>query len=141
MQIKLINFLHQQHIVSFTASDQQQLWSAICFYCFDEQQQRLIILTKPDTTHGQLMLKNNQISGTIFKNELNPMKLQGIQFLGQAQMLTDKQAEDAKAIYYQRFPYARAMPSPVWQIQLQQIKFTDNTLGFGTKLLWNREKS
>ncbi|MBJ4294868.1 hypothetical protein JGE43_18630, partial [Salmonella enterica subsp. enterica serovar Typhimurium] len=38
-----------------------------------------------------------------------------------------------------RFPVARVLPAPVWEIRLDEIKFTDNTLGFGKKLHWLRD--
>ncbi|VEI62926.1 Uncharacterized protein conserved in bacteria [Serratia fonticola] len=30
------------------------------------------------------------------------------------------------------------MKAPIWQIALQEVKMTDNTLGFGKKLHWAR---
>jgi hypothetical protein len=33
---------------------------------------------------------------------------------------------------------AAALKAPVWEIRLDELKFTDNTLGFGTKLHWLR---
>jgi len=40
--------------------------------------------------------------------------------------------------YNRRFPVARMMPAPVWAIRLDELKFTDNTLGFGKKFIWHR---
>ena len=37
-----------------------------------------------------------------------------------------------------RFPVAAALKAPVWEIRLDELKFTDNTLGFGKKLHWLR---
>ncbi len=37
-----------------------------------------------------------------------------------------------------RFPVARMLSAPVWEIRLDEIKFTDNTLGFGKKMIWLR---
>jgi len=31
------------------------------------------------------------------------------------------------------------MKAPVWGLKLNHIKMTDNALGFGKKLLWDRE--
>ncbi|EFG2129663.1 hypothetical protein BRV05_000298 [Escherichia coli] len=33
---------------------------------------------------------------------------------------------------------ARMLSAPVWEIRLDEIKFTDNTLGFGKKMIWLR---
>jgi uncharacterized protein YhbP (UPF0306 family) len=31
------------------------------------------------------------------------------------------------------------LPAPVWEIRLDEVKFTDNTLGFGKKMHWQRD--
>ena len=54
-------FLKEKHIVSFTAHYREDFWAANCFYAFDEQKVRLIVMTKTTTRHAQLMLKNNHI--------------------------------------------------------------------------------
>ncbi|CDK61928.1 TPA: hypothetical protein QIQ90_005090 [Escherichia coli] len=41
--------------------------------------------------------------------------------------------------YVKRFPVARMLSAPVWEIRPDEIKFTDNTLGFGKKLHWRRD--
>ena len=43
-----------------------------------------------------------------------------------------------RARYVNRFPIARMLRAPVWEIRPDELKFTDNTLGFGTKLHWLR---
>lgn len=43
--------------------------------------------------------------------------------------------------YVKRFPVARMLSAPVWEIRPDELKFTDNTLGFGKKLYWLRDSS
>ena len=31
------------------------------------------------------------------------------------------------------------LPAPVWEFRLDEVKFTDNTLGFGKKMHWQRD--
>jgi uncharacterized protein YhbP (UPF0306 family) len=40
--------------------------------------------------------------------------------------------------YIKRFPYAAVAPLNIWVIEPDFMKLTDNTLGFGKKLIWNR---
>ena len=40
--------------------------------------------------------------------------------------------------YLKRFPYAAIAPLSLWVLKAHTLKHTDNTLGFGKKLLWNR---
>lgn len=44
-----------------------------------------------------------------------------------------------RAQYNRRFPVARVLSAPMWEIRLTELKFTDNTLGFGKKLHWMRD--
>ena len=41
--------------------------------------------------------------------------------------------------FVKRFPVARMLSAPVWEIRPDESKFTDNTLGFGKKLHWRRD--
>ncbi|EGF0722467.1 hypothetical protein IBO59_003311 [Salmonella enterica] len=50
-----------------------------------------------------------------------------------------KSVSNVSPRYIRRFPVARVLPAPVWEIRLDEIKFTDNTLGFGKKLHWLRD--
>jgi len=63
-------------------------------------------------------------------------KIQGIQYSGK---IHDVEDERQRALYLKRFPYAVAMNPTLWKIELHTIKMTDNTLGFGKKLIWNGE--
>lgn len=42
-----------------------------------------------------------------------------------------QESDAARKAYLRRFPVAVVLPAPVWEIRLDEIKFTDNTLGFG----------
>ncbi len=42
----------------------------------------------------------------------------------------------AKIEYLKRFPFAAASKLDMWVLEPEYIKFTDNTLGFGIKLIW-----
>ncbi|MCX6297115.1 MAG: hypothetical protein NTX97_13845, partial [Bacteroidetes bacterium] len=44
----------------------------------------------------------------------------------------------AKKSYYKKYPFAIAIPGDLWILEFEYIKFTDNTLGFGKKLIWNK---
>ena len=47
--------------------------------------------------------------------------------------------EEAKSVYIKRFPYAAVAPLKLWMVEPKMMKLTDNTLGFGTKLIWQSE--
>lgn len=61
------------------------------------------------------------------------MKIQGIQYAGEIFRPEGEREKQALACYQQHFPIARAMKAPLWEIRLDELKMTDNTLGFGKK--------
>ena len=40
--------------------------------------------------------------------------------------------------YLKRFPYAVLMKTQLWIVELTFVKFTDNRLGFGKKIIWEK---
>ena len=60
-------------------------------------------------------------------------KIQGVQLCGTAA----RSDEEDRRRYLRRFPYAVALTElTLWALTPDYIKFTDNTLGFGKKLIW-----
>ena len=137
----IVEFIQQHHVVSITACHEQQCWAASCFYAFDEARQRLILLTKSSTRHGQLMQKNPRIVGTIAGQPTHIREIEGIQFSATATLLTKKQDQlPACECYYQRHPAGKLIPSEVWEIKLDYIKHTSNKAIFAQKTEWHRNE-
>jgi len=66
-------------------------------------------------------------------------KIQGIQFLGILSKPENEKLSKVKQRYLLRFPIATLMDTTLWTLELTHIKMTDNRLGFGKKLIWNKE--
>ncbi|WGO83832.1 YhbP family protein [Arsenophonus apicola] len=132
-------YLSRQHVFSLFTSFQSDSWPAICFYIFKAQTMSLYFLTETTTRHGELMLKNPIVAGTICCQSKTVANIQGIQFIGKVHSLTGRQEHQARQNYNRRFPVAMAASIPIWQLSLQQIKMVNNKLGFGTKLIWHRD--
>jgi uncharacterized protein YhbP (UPF0306 family) len=62
--------------------------------------------------------------------------LQGLQIEGEVSLAEGADLEAARRAYLRRFPYATVMEQPLWILQPTLMKLTDNTLGFGKKLIW-----
>lgn len=114
-------------------------WSANAFFVHDQIEQRLILLSSPATQHGQMLTANPQVAGTVSAQFNEIADIHGVQFQGIAQELRRPEASQlALHAYYERFPQARDITAPAWEIRLLHLKLTDNRLGFGTKIQWNR---
>lgn len=137
----IIRYLKKQHVLSLCCRDDNALWCANCFYVFDETRMVFWLMTETKTRHGTLMTQQPQIAGTVSGQTKTVMLIKGIQYRGEAQRLDGERERLARAAYCQRFPMARAVSAPVWEIRIDEIKMTDNTLGFGKKLQWLRSEA
>lgn len=134
---KISEFILDNKCLSLCTSSREGLWCASCYYAYDEKNVALIFKSSDDTRHVQEGLMNPMIAGTILPDKLETVSIKGVQFTG---AFTSAEDDEASSIYYSRFPFARAIGGKFWVIKLKTMKFTDNTLGFGTKMHWKAEK-
>lgn len=135
----LAEFLHRHSVLSLAVSRDDLPWSANAFYAFDQEQCRLILLSSLDTRHGAMLSHNPQVAGSISDQFSDITQIHGLQYSGSASRLTaPAETAAALALYHRRYPQARGMVAPVWEIRLQHLKFTDNRAVFGAKTLWSR---
>ena len=76
------------------------------------------------------------ISGAIAQESEKISSLRGLQFKGVAERAAGGKTGRHALLYLKRFPYAILKWAEVWTIKLEQLKYTDNRLGFGTKKYW-----
>lgn len=134
-------FLRQQHVLTLCAGSGMDMWCANCFYVFDETQMALFIMTEKHTRHGELMQINSQVVGTIATQPRTVALIKGIQYRAEISELTGDAEHRARQLYCRRFPVAKVVSAPLWQLNLLEIKMTNNTLGFGKKLYWQQDSS
>lgn len=78
------------------------------------------------------------VAGTVNGQPKTVALIRGVQFKGEIRRLEGEESDLARQAYNRRFPVARMLSAPVWEIRLDEIKFTDNTLGFGKNDLATR---
>lgn len=139
MDKKILNYINSNKVFTMATAMNNQPYCANCFYVFDENNYTLIFLSDDTTRHISEALSNELVAGTITTEVTSVAKIQGIQFNGIFVNPPKEQADNFYKIYYEKFPFARAKPSPIWGIEITSIKMTDNTLGFGKKLLWTKK--
>lgn len=130
---RILKFIKKEHLASICViKDDGTPHAFSAFYAFNSDEISLFIASDENTEHIKAIKNHPEISGTIALNTLIVGKIRGVQFNG-----TISVAEDVE-IYFKRFVFARSMNAKIYKILLKSIKFTDNTLGFGTKILWQR---
>lgn len=133
-------FLEKQTVASVCCVDEQgNPYCFSCFYVFNSREAALYFKSSPSAHHSPILLKNPVVAGTVLPDKLNILQVKGIQFEGELLPADHLLAKKAAASYYKKNPAAVVIPGEIWTIQVNHIKFTDNTLGFGTKISWYRE--
>jgi uncharacterized protein len=105
-----------------------------------EKYNALIFKSNRDTKHVSDALHNNFVAGTIIPDKSEIGKIKGIQFSGVLIEPNDDLYDEFKMAYYKKYPFSVAFKGDIWAIELTSVKFTDNTLGFGKKVCWERLK-
>lgn len=132
-------WLQKQHVVSWSVARDDELWAACAFYFYDSNKVAFYILSDENTRHARMSGSCAPVAGTVNGQPKTVALIRGVQFRGTIRLLAGDEAAAARARYNRRFPVARVLPAPVWEVRIDELKFTDNTLGFGKKLTWLRE--
>lgn len=141
MEKATIDFIQANFVLSVTTVGKgNKPWSANCFYAFNETNNTLIFISHGNTKHYQMLTENPVVSGTISAQTKNVLHIQGIQFTGKVVTPEGQDSKDANSRFYKRFPFARFVRAKLWVLELDHVKFTDNTLGFGKKLIWEKDQ-
>lgn len=124
---RIVKFIKKHHVLTLATSSEAGVWCCNLFYAYHAG--RLIFTSKRDTRHiaeGE----NRSVAASIVLESKIIGNLKGAQIVGH--LISGEDAD--KAIYLKRFPYAALSLESMWVISITSIKFTDNKLGFGTKL-------
>ena len=130
---KIERFLYEHHLLTLATSG-ERLWCCSMFYAYDPQSVSFIVASNETTEHMENAMQNPHVAGTVALETKTVGKIQGIQFSG----VIEKAEASSYPLYYEAFPYARIMNPILWAIRLDEVKMTDNTLGFGKKISWKR---
>lgn len=135
---KIVDFIKKHHVLTLATCPDNQPWCANCFYAFLEEEAAFVFTSGFDTRHIKETLKNSRVAGSIVLETSIVNKIQGVQFTGILQLPENELISKTKYAYLKRFPFAALMDTTLWILNPDHIKLTDNRLGFGKKLIWER---
>lgn len=131
------SFIRKHHVLTVaTVNLSGEPYVANCFYAYDAKRNRIIFTSATTTRHGGEMEADGRVALSIVLETRIVGRVQGLQIVGRA----TRGDEEAKSIYLKRFPYTVVAPLELWMVEPTMMKLTDNTLGFGTKLIWQSEE-
>lgn len=134
---RFAKFIAKHHVLTLaTVNSEGKPYVANCFYAYDKRRDRFVFTSDLTTRHGQEMAENRRVALSIVLETRVVGRVQGLQVEG----IAEQGDEEAKRTYIKRFPYAAVAPLTLWMVEPTMLKLTDNTLGFGTKLIWQSEE-
>lgn len=136
---RIVDFIREHHVLTLATSKNNIPYCANCFYTYLEQENMLVFTSDAETRHAKEAIEQNQVAGSIVLETKTIGKIQGIQFNGIMTMPEGSLLEKAKKMYLKAFPVARLMETNIWVLELTYIKMTHNVLGFGKKLIWEKD--
>jgi uncharacterized protein YhbP (UPF0306 family) len=137
MDERFIKFIKKHHVLTLaTVNSEGMPYVANCFYAFDAKRNLFVFTSDLATRHGAEMEANGNVALSIVLETRIVGRVQGLQVTGRALRGDD----EARKCYIKRFPYAAAADLELWMVAPTLMKLTDNTLGFGKKLLWQSEE-
>ena len=130
------SFLDQHHVMSLATTDFKDLNVCSLFYAYSSEYNFFFVASSETTRNIQDIKQNQNISGNILLETKTVGKIQGVPFWGEFTLL---QNDTLKKLYFKTFPYALALLPTLWKIDISKFKMTDNKLGFGKKIIWERK--
>ena len=130
---RFVRFLRRHHVLTLATVAEGVPYCSNAFYCYDKERNLLVFTSDPATRHAQEMERNPRVAASVVLETKIVGRVQGLQLCGTAA----RADETARRAYLKRFPYAALAELTLWAIRPDYMTLTDNTLGFGKKLIWN----
>ena len=133
----IVKFINKHHVLTLATVDEEGMpYVANCFYAYDSARNLFIFTSDTTTRHGGHMAITPHVALSIPLETRIVGRVQGIQICG----IAERGDSEAHTTYIKRFPYAAVAPLTLWAVRPTMMKLTDNTLGFGKKLIWESEE-
>ncbi len=138
MENRITEFIKKHHVLTLATSFEGLPWVANCFYAYLEEENVLVFTSGRDTKHIRDLKDGNKVAASIVLETSVVGKIQGIQLRGSLTEPAGKLLNASKMAYLKRFPFTALMETTLWVLEPETIKMTDNRLGFGKKLIWEK---
>lgn len=138
---RISKFIQEHHVLTLATSRQNNPWCANCFYVWLDEHAGFVFTSDSNTKHIEDLKEGNQVAGSVVLETKTIGLIRGIQFTGELITPVEELKDESKKNYIKRFPYAALMNTELWFLKVNYIKMTDNRLGFGKKLIWERSSN
>lgn len=139
LQQAIVQFIKEHHVLTLAVANDSDIWCSHAFYEFVEDELLFIITSEEKTRHISLAKASGSdiIAGAIALETEKIGLIRGLQFKARIVKGDDSLLDRYRLKYLRRFPYAVLKGGDLWLLRLTEVKYTDNRLGFGKKLIWH----
>lgn len=140
LDTRVVEFIKEHHVIALTVSDGNDIWCWHAFYVYLEEENLFVITSESKTRHVQMLINggNSIVAGAIVLETEKVGLIRGVQLKAEMTSCNGTLLNKYRLRYLKRFPYAVLVGGDLWTLKVSEIKFTDNRLGFGKKLLWKK---
>jgi len=138
---RIVTFINKHHVLTLATCSENEPWCANCFYVYFEGLNLFVFTSDDSTKHIQDVLTQDLVAGSIVLETTVLGKIRGIQFQGKIWKPEKQLLKKVKVEYLKKFPVAMLMKTNLWVVEPSLLKFTDNRLGFGKKLIWRKKNT
>lgn len=135
---KIVAFIRKHHVLTLATVAGGQPWCSNIFYAYIPQSNLFVFTSESHTRHAVEAVANSSVAGSIVLETRIVGRVQGLQLTGTTRPVATYDGGWTRKAYLKRFPYAAAMTLDLWILDPAYMKFTDNTLGFGKKIVWEK---
>jgi uncharacterized protein len=138
---RIVDYIIKNNTLTIATTHKGKPYCAICFYAWCTKRNLFIFLSHTTTRHVEELMKEPNVAGSIVNKPASIAEIKGLQFTGMVISPEKSILSDLKKTYLKLFPVARLFGANFFAIEPNFLKMTDNTLGFGKKIIWNKEET
>jgi Uncharacterized protein conserved in bacteria len=138
---RIVRFIRKHHVMTLATCSGEVSWCANIFYSYIPEANVFVFTSDDKTRHAAEMSDTGVAGASIVLETKNVGLVQGLQIQGSVKKASGTDLEKARASYLKRFPYAIVADLTLWTLAPLNMKLTDNRLGFGKKLYWDKDGS
>ncbi len=136
---KIVRFITRHHVLTLATFGGKVPYCSNCFYAYHKEKNYFICLSDTQTKHINDLKNSNKVGISIVLETEVIGKIQGLQINAEMQIPPNEEMlKEAKNLYLKRFPYAIISNAEIWILKPYYMKYTDNKLGFGKKIIWGQ---
>lgn len=134
LSAKILKFILEHHVLSMATLGENRLSSCSLFYLFVEDENCFVFASDEATEHIKNIRQDPHVSASISNETTEVKAIKGLQIRG----IVSEAPAGYEELYFTEYPYAREVKNKrIWKLSVTGLKYTDNSVGFGHKEVWN----